>query len=533
MVKKIFLLAAMGLSSLPAISQIKVGNGQISGSLESNNIYYFKDDGLDLDTPADRFGSNDYLKVDYSIGKFSAGILAEGYMPALQGIDPNYKGIGLTSKYVQLQDKNFSFLVGDVYDQFGSGIVFRSFEDRALGFNNSLEGVRASYNFGNYVSVKGMYGRPRLYMDHADSWVRGVDLSISLSEIVGWHNGLISLEGSYVNRFESLDKEESTDTPTTDETDPPLLMPSSPSLDMYSARLNFDYKGVSFKFEYAAKGDDVSNFADRKIKKGNTILGEIGYSDKGFGIMASFRRMEYMNTLLSLNGGAGLGNVINYLPALTRQYTYLLTNLYPYIANTDGEIGGQIDAYYNLRNKTTRSKYWNFHVNYSNYYSLEKVTGQNSEMLWRDINVDVERQWDKSFKTSLLFSRQQYNTDKGFSDNINTSNTVVADITYKFNKKHSIRAELQYSCIEGEEPDWVAALVEYNISPAWSFYGSDMYNGGDQDLHYYNVGTSYTKSRTRVQLSYGRNREGYICSGGVCRLTPAYTGFSLMLTTSF
>ena len=57
-----------------------------------------------------------------------------------------------------------------------------------------------------------------------------------------------------------------------------------------------------------------------------------------------------MGTMLSLYG-SGTGNVLNYLPSLTRQYTYLLANLEPYIVNTDGEIGGQVDLYYTYRSK--------------------------------------------------------------------------------------------------------------------------------------------------------------------------------------
>ncbi len=52
-------------------------------------------------------------------------------------------------------------------------------------------------------------------------------------------------------------------------------------------------------------------------------------------------------------------------------------------------------------------------------------------------------------------------------------------------------------------------------------------------IHYYNVGASYAKSRTRIALSYGRNKEGYVCSGGVCRTIPKYTGANLTITTSF
>ena len=78
-----------------ASAQIKVGQeGQISIALESNSSYYLQDKTLEdigLIVPDDRhrgnFGSNDYLKVDYNLGKFSAGIQLDGYLPGLYGFD--------------------------------------------------------------------------------------------------------------------------------------------------------------------------------------------------------------------------------------------------------------------------------------------------------------------------------------------------------------------------------------------------------------------------------------------------------------
>ena len=34
-------------------------------------------------------------------------------------------------------------------------------------------------------------------------------------------------------------------------------------------------------------------------------------------------------------------------------------------------------------------------------------------------------------------------------------------------------------------------------------------------------------------LSYGKQREGIICVGGVCRQVPAANGFSVTITSSF
>lgn len=547
--KKLTLLLLGATCALTAGAQIRLGDGQLSGSFETNTIYYVEDskmvDVAGYALPEDRFGSNNYLKLDYNNGRFSAGIQMEAYMPMLLGfndIPGAFHGFKLASKYVQWQDENFSILVGDIYDQFGNGLIFRSYEDRALGFNNSLEGVRGIYNFGNYVQLKGLYGRPRLYMDYEDSWIRGADLSVSLADIFGLRQAMFTLEGSYVNRFQSLDKEG-------------LPEQLRPNLNMYSGRLNLDWKGITARFEYVTKGDEdlYSSGAKGVLAKGNVYLAELGYSHKGFSVLGSFRRLDHMGTLLSVYG-EGTGNLINYIPALTRQYTYLLTNLNPYQINPEGEIGGQVDIFYSLRNKSERYKYWNLHANFSTYYALkENTSNKKANLLWRDVNLDVERQWNRSLKTSLLFTRQEWSPNHGYTDVLTyATNTVVADVTYKFNPRYSLRGELQYLYSDYVAPDqrnedagtdWLAFLVEFNIAPKWSFFFSDMMNFDrsytennakvKSTIHYPSGGFSFTKSRTRIQLSYGRNRKGYVCSGGICRQQPAYTGVNLVLTSSF
>jgi hypothetical protein len=122
------------------------------------------------------------------------------------------------------------------------------------------------------------------------------------------------------------------------------------------------------------------------------------------------------------------------------------------------------------------------------------------------------------------------------------SNIFVADVQYKFDRKKSLRVEAQYLLSGEYEGDWVAGLVEFNLAPKWSFFVSDMYNLGRTDRNgvfkgteknYYSVGGSFTIQRVRIQLSYGRNRAGFICSGGVCRYSPEYNGINIALTASF
>lgn len=528
--KRIFLLA-LGFAGCcgAAQAQIRLGDGQLTGSFETNTIGYFEDDGVKgMTTPPDHFGSNNYMKADYTYKKFSAGVQVDAYLPALQGYDGLQDGYKfyLSSKYIQWQDRNFEVLVGDIFDQLGNGLIFRSYEDRQLGLNNSLEGVRGIYRFSRFVELKGMYGRPRLYTDYAESWVRALDLRLSMNDVFNWNAVTLSLEGSYVNRYEALDKDEMIDFGQRGLT--------SPNLNMWSGRLNFDWNGLSLRGEYVTKSKDLTSAIAAKAVSGNAVYGEIGYNYKTLSLSGTFRRLEDMGTMLTLYG-TGTGNSLNYLPALTRQYTYMLANLEPYQVSADGELAGQADVYYSLRSKENRYRYWNFHVNFSTAYTLHAITPDVDEhqLMWRDINFDVERQWNKSWKTIFLFSRQEYSPSRGSTDELYTSNIFVGDVTYKFNRKYSLRWEVQYLLSDDYEGDWVAGLVEFNIAPKWSVFFSDMYNLGETKTNYYNGGFSFTKNRTRIQLGYGRNREGYVCSGGVCRLQPAYTGLNLVLTSSF
>ncbi|MBR4056339.1 MAG: FHA domain-containing protein [Rikenellaceae bacterium] len=556
--KRILLVLTALVAALTASAQIQFGEkgGYMTIGLESNNILYVNDAKLGTTYPS-KFGSNDYLKLDYVNGRFSVGVQGEAYLPALQGYDDlrnngyDKPKVMLASKYIQWQDANYSVMVGDVYDQFGNGLIFRSFEDRQLGINNSIEGGRVTATFGNIVSVKALFGRPRLYSSangysrgwigsqYARSTVGGADLSVSLSDIIGSEELMMSIEGSYVNRRERLDRELNGMNYGTDYF--PYFELTSPDLNMYSARLNLDYKGFTLRGEYAGKGKDISSGAVLgKAAKGSAVLAELGYNVGGLSVSAQVRRLEMMGTSLSLYGNLGvMGNTLNYLPALTRQHTYMLAALNPCQMNAEGELAAQADIYYTLRSKQSRQRYWNFHANYSTAYTLKayQTASGKRELLWSDVNVDVERQWNKQWKTTVMFSRQEWNTSHGqgpaLPSTTYVSNIFVGDVMYKINKKFSLRMEAQYLLSNDYEGDWVAGLVEFNVAPHWSVFFSDMYNLGTTKTNYYNGGLSFTLNRTRVQVSYGRNRAGYVCSGGVCRYQPAYTGVNLMLTTSF
>ena len=511
--------------------------GYLSGSFETNNILYQDDKPTGAIAPEDRIGSNNFLKLDYYRGKFSAGVQMEGYFPVLQDYPIELQKAKLTNYYVSWTDDDFSVTAGTFYDQFGSGLLFRSWEDRTLGMNNAVMGARVTYNYRGIVSLKALWGLPRLGMELTDTQVRGADLSFAVSELAGWNSTYLALEGSVLNRFEEI----------------PIDLEDEggkPSTTGYSGRINFEHGcGFFLKAEYVDAGEKYYNNPDFATdgsmylkKRGNAQLVEMGYNNHGLGVNLTARRLEWMSSKIVYNS-VSTANLLNYVPAACTQYTYLLTNFHPYTVQTgepvyrnSGEIGGQLDVYYNFRRGTALGgkRGMKIHANFSTYYTLaQEGTAKAGNLLYRDFSVDVEKQFTSKFKALLLYSMQEQNTRYGVGKTTRLQNIVVADMQYKFTPTFSTRLELQYLATHEDEKDWMAALVEVNLAPYWSIYVSDMFNHGSTKLHYYAAGVSYARSRTRVSLSYGRNKDGYVCSGGVCRIISAYTGLNLQFTTSF
>lgn len=254
--------------------------GHLSGSFETNTIYYVEDSKTGAVVPHNSYGSNNFLKLDYQLGRFSAGVQLEYYPHPLvgtpmQGYEYVMEGFSinnLTEKYISWTDRNYSVTVGDFYEQFGSGLILRAWEDRALGFNNSLGGARVTFNIKDIVEGKVLYAFPRFNLGYLSTQIAGGDLSFSLSNAIGLVDHQLSLEGSIVNRhFKNLP---SWYTNYRDDYDFDL----SKNVISYSGRVNYEYRGLSAKFEYVGKSKDVylDNMTGEPVENAAWTTTEIG-----------------------------------------------------------------------------------------------------------------------------------------------------------------------------------------------------------------------------------------------------------------
>ena len=345
-------------------------------------------------------------------------------------------------------------------------------------------------------------------------------------------------------------------------TDPEKRLNLPLNVGATSLRADLGYGGWNLQAEYVIKGQDP--WADNKYvyHPGQGLLLGLNYSQRGFSAGVQAKRIDNMG-FKSVRTQSGEMLYINYLPAITKNHTYAFLAMYPYATQVNGEQGLQGDVMYKIKKGTWLGGTYgtDIHLNGSVVYGLDTtITGGAGtegyevhsglgQTLYGDVSVEVARKFSKSVKGAVTYAYQVFNPvvegegHQGLP--LIHNNIVVADVTWKINKKHSLRFEGEWmesdSYYDAEDDhhddrragDWLMGLVEWNMGTHWFVSASDQWAYHDGRGNYYNLSVGYTHGATRLQIGYGKQREGLLCIGGVCRRVPASNGLTFSLTTSF
>ncbi len=575
--RRIFLpLLILGTLSLHAQSFLE--NSQISGSFQTDAQYYMLDKGIDItDLYGKKFGINGFGKINYTNGNFSAGLRFEAFLPELNGFRNELNGVGLANIFATYDNGFIGITVGDIYDQFGSGLVFRSYEEWSLGMDNSLRGMRVIVRPTAGVTLKGVYGRQRFYWapylerdfnyDDYRGIVRGVDGEWNLNQSIpamNYSEFKMSIGGSFVSKKQY---------------DQSLFYYIPENVGAAAGRINLGYGRFAFTTEYAYKINDPSAINNFIYKEGQSLLSSLSYSQKGLGIVLQVKRTDNMS-FKSMYTAKQNDLDINFIPPINYTHTHSLPSMYTYSTQPNGEMAAQFQVNYTIPKGTwLGGKYGTkltLNMSQVNDIVRDSIMDQgqmtinkrgtlgyasnffaiSDHRFFRDINFEIDKKISRDWHLTAQYINLYYDieTIEGHAGAPPVqANIAFLDVTYKINKKQSIRLELQglwekevkkgYAYDESEKKDyqkrgdWAFGLIEYTINPHWSFSIADKWNYGNpvpefRD-HYFTGTVSYIHEATRIMLSGGRQSEGVVCVGGVCRTVPASSGVSLTVSTSF
>jgi hypothetical protein len=162
------------------------------------------------------------------------------------------------------------------------------------------------------------------------------------------------------------------------------------------------------------------------------------------------------------------------------------------------------------------------------------------DLLFQDFNFEISRKFNTRWKAALSYIFLTYNQAviEGHTGEPNVvSHTVIGDVTCKLNSNHALRLELQHLQTKEAKGNWFYAQLEYSNTPHWFISVLDRYNYGNPDsekqVHYYGISGSYVYKTTKITLNFGKQYEGILCVGGVCRAVPASYGMGLSVVTGF
>lgn len=535
-------------------------NSHITGSLQANGNFFFAADSV-LGTAGipqydhQKFGAETWLSLNYSHNGLDAGVRFDMFNNSnLLNPNASYSDVGLGRWYIRKQIDKFEIAGGYLYDQIGSGIIYRSYEERTLMIDNALLGAQAGYKINDNWKVRAFTGRQKQQFSRYGTILRGGAIE-GFIKPDSTKNFTLAPGAGIVGRT------------YTDETIDDAKFEVAGYFRDEQIELQYNtYAATIFNtltagdftwyVEAAGKtkdviydpnaprsiliGTEIDTVAGKLVnRKGYTVYTSVSYSKKGLGITLEAKRTKDFAFRQNPNA-LGIQGPINFLPPMAKQNTYRLTARFAPATQELGEQALQLDVRYKLNKKLSVG------LNFSDIQFLDGTE------LYREITPEFtykqKRKWQLIGGLQILkYNIFVYQGKDKYVDAL----TPYGEFLYKFSPRRSIRIEAQYLHTEDEFGSWVNGLVEVGLAPHWIFYASDMYKlkHGSLDpslspekakdkvkydgTHFPSLGVVYSRKSNRVSLAYVKQVEGINCAGGICRLEPAFHGVRLTLNSSF
>jgi Family of unknown function (DUF6029) len=538
----IFIFSTFFTNSL-SFGQSEQKGGSFSGTFDTNANVFLRDSSINaINIPQydhQFFGGEAWLNLNYQTKDLLIGARFDMYNNSnLQNPKGSYSGLGIGNWYIKKTIKKLQLNAGYLYDQIGSGFIFRSFENRPLFIDNALFGVSAKVDLGKSWSAMAFAGRQKNIFETYAGNIKGARIEGFVS--LGTEDKPFTMAPGigFVGRTISDDvMKDVKDVLRTYQIEDRF----EPTHNTYSGTVynTVSYGPFNLYAELSLKSNDIFDnpFAIKKEiigtvlgklekKPGSIIYGSLSYSKGKIGITVEAKRTENFTFRIDPNLKL-LRGVINYLAPINRQNTYRLTARYSPSALDISEQAFVIDAKYKV------NKSLSVGLNFSNIIDLD------GDQLFREVFTEVlykhKRKWQLT--TGLQFVNYNQEVYEGKSE-VPIVKTIVpyADFLYRFTPKKSLRTELQYMQTKEDFGSWIYGLLEYNLAPKWSFEASGMYNNkpkkGDK-IFYPTLGAVFYHDTQRYSIRYVKQVEGVVCSGGICRLEPAFSGIRMQMNTTF
>ncbi len=461
-------------------------------------------------------------------------------------IGPEFKGI--KRRYVEYNKNGFYMRVGNSSSLFGRGLALNLFENRGLAYDTWMDGVKASYQ-NDYLKASIVGGdidfRDSVTIVRNEKYkIRGGNIEINpLNELL--------IGASYVYAHGIIPQDAAgTGVPSKD------IKAGLPEL---YASLNLER--VTAYLDWSQKRTTVTD--NNTTSTGWGMYGAVSYFGDGYGITLDYKNYSY--DVRDPYGRIDYARPTRMLPfqnppIVQREYSFTLLSRALHTVNFNDEVGFQIEAYYALDDNTTitfntsfSSAHNKYILNSDGYTFNEEVRSANflpaagrEYFPYFETFAEVEYYFDddtplrvaSALREETFFN--EFSVDK--SSTITRSMVLPVQIQHRFGFDYSLTFQSELEFVSLRSSDAGTNFINHSLQLRGTLFSkftagiryeyttADNDPSGRKNWTIGELGFRITPANI-LNVSYGSERGGQICSSGVCRYIQPFSGFRLSLQT--
>jgi len=509
---------------------------------------------------------------------FSLGLRYEMDDPSEVG--RSYQDRNFRRRWITYRKDQLELTAGDVPALFGRGLAVNLFESRPLNYDSWLDGVfgKTEYqvpkewvDLGASITVKGVGGQEDFYPIDTTQPVMHISARSADAEF-GFFRKKLVLGADFLQAFTGTSQPGPFG--STFVTNRQVNQP-----DFYG-----DLNAGEFEafVEWSSNRTQVSQILSTAIDTshtGHALYTALSYSNSFIGLTFDYKNYSYFLH----DPGDFYTNVFSKLPISSppevyKDFTFTSITRTTHAVNFDDEVGYQLEANItaipqfvidlDAAASSSHDKYNSAGIVIDSTSTLPKLSDQGFYPFWE---AYAEAEWDfdpaneENFVKFAIHRRSDviaYNSTSPSATDYRYSTTIAGKVQYETTPNQSFLGILEHqwaydaSLVTPDKRRLNELLtLQYSFNPIISFGGifdyaffyadgsikidKELFNGwnlplwGNAELAHLpeffvslRMGGSHT-----LLASYGAERGGLNCTGGICRVVPAFKGLRLTLTS--
>ena len=462
--------------------------------------------------------------------------------------DPPEVGLsfqGISRRFIEYRKDNYSVRVGNTSELYGRGLVLNLFENRGLGYDTWLDGIKAGYKNG--IIQASIIAGTIEFTDSINIYrtekykLRGGNIEAKINKSAKVGLSFISSQID-VQQFNGTFADTKAELP-----------------ELY---LDFRKGDFNLFLNWAQKWTNSPTL--KKSSFGTGIYSALSYSAGKLGITIDYKNYKFdLQDPFLRDDETRTSKFMPFQnpPIVMKEHSYVLLSRSLHEVNFNDEVGFQIDANYSVSedfnlslNYSQASRHNSYKFNFDEF-EFNKINRANNFLPSEDKNLSPFTE---------IFGEGEYyfndNTALRFGAAFRKK-TVYGDIT-GLEGSHTIKSTIIPIQFQHPFADFLSTIIQYEFENV-----NDNFNTGKENYYnqYISILTSiyskitfairyeFTNNKFEVSgredwfltelgyrisgtnlatISYGQERGGQICTNGICRYILPFKGLRFTLQTS-